>query len=90
MILFTEHARDKLQKEMKKFGITLKIVKEILNKPDAVFFDAWVNRFVAVRWSLRLAVVYERMNHDVVVVTVIYSTRLKDIVHSRRRAGRWM
>jgi len=82
--------KDKLRKEMRKFGITLKKVKEIVNKPDEVLFDAWMNRFVAVRWSKRLAVVYERANHDFVVVTVIYSTRLKDIVDGRRRAGRWI
>jgi len=48
MIVFTDHARDKLGKEMKKFGVTLKTVREIVSKPDELFFDALMSRFVAV------------------------------------------
>lgn len=90
MIVFTEHARDKLEKEMKKFGVTEKTAKQIVNKPDEMLFDALMNRFVAISWSRNLAVIYEKTDHDLVVVTVIYSTQLKDIVDRRRRTGRWM
>jgi len=51
MIVFTEHARDKLEKEMKKFGVTEKTVKQVVNTPDEMLFDAIVNRFVAISWS---------------------------------------
>jgi len=90
MIVFTGHARDKLEKEMRKFGITVKTVRQIVNEPDEVLFDALMNRFVAVSWSHSLAVVYEKADHDFVVITVIYSSQLRGIVDRRRRTGRWM
>jgi len=90
MIVFTDHARDKLAKEMKKFGLTAKIVKQIVSKPDALFFDVLMDRFVAVNWRHGFAVIYERADGDLVVITVIYSTQLKDMVDRRKRTGRWM
>ncbi|HKZ93153.1 MAG TPA: hypothetical protein VJ249_01050 [Candidatus Bathyarchaeia archaeon] len=90
MILFTDHARDKLQKEMRKFGITERVVKQVVSKPDEMLFDAFVNRFVAVSWRRSLAVIHEKVNTDFVVITVIYSTQLKDIVDRRKRTGRWI
>ena len=90
MILFTDHAKGKLRKEMRKFGITERVVKQVVGKPDEVLFDAFVNRFVAVCWRRNLAVVYEKVNRDFVVITVIYSTGLKEMVDKRRRVGRWM
>jgi len=90
MIVFTDHARDKLQKEMKKLGITEKTIKQIVNKPDEMLYDALRNRFVAINWSHNLAVIHEKTNHNLVVITVIYSTQLKDTVNKRRRTGRWI
>jgi len=90
MILFTDHARDKLQKEMKKFGITEKMVSQIVNKPEEMLYDALTSRFMAISWNQKLAVIHEIVNHDFGVITVIYSTQLKDIVKTRRRTGRWM
>jgi len=90
MIFFTDHARDKLQKEMKKLGITEKTVKQVVSKPEEMLYDALTGRFVAVGLNHRLAVVHEVVNHDFFVVTVIYSTQLKDVVKNRRRAGRWI
>jgi len=56
----------------------------------AVFFHALMSGFVAVSWRLGLAVIYEKADGDVVVVTVICSTQFKDIVDRRKRTGRWM
>ena len=88
--MFTDHARDKIRKEMKKFDITEKTIKQIVNKPDEIFYDALRNRFVAISWSRNLAVIQEKTNHHFIVITVIYSTELKDIVNRRRRTGRWI
>jgi len=90
MIAFTDHARDKIRKEMKKFGVTEKTIRQIVKKPDEMLYDALRNRFVAIIWSHNLAVVHEKTNHDLVVITVIYSTELKDMVNRRRRTGRWI
>jgi len=90
MIVFTDHARDKLQKEMKKLGVTEKTIKQIVKKPDELLYDALRNRFVAISWGHNLAVIHEKANHDLIVITVIYSTELKDVVNRRRRTGRWI
>jgi len=90
MIVFTDHARDKLQKEMKKLGVTEKTIKQIVKKPDDLLYDALRNRFVAISWGHNLAVIHEKANHNLIVITVIYSTELKDIVNRRRRTGRWI
>jgi len=77
MIVFTDHARDKLQKEIEKLGITEKAVIRILNDPDEILYDALRNRFVAISWAHNLAVIHERTNNDITVITVIYALSLK-------------
>lgn len=90
MIVFTDHAKDKLQKELRKLGITEETVMEILRNPDEVLYDALRNRFVVVNWKHKVAVIYEKADDDLIVITVIYSSVLKDIVNKRRRTGRWI
>jgi len=88
--VFTDHAKDKLLKEIGKLGITEKVVMEILRNPDGLLYDASTDRFVAVSWSHNVAVIYEKTNGDLIIVTVIYSSQLRDIVDRRRRIGRWI
>ena len=64
MIVSTDHAREKIRKEMKKFGVTEKTIKQIVKKPDELLYDALRNRFVAVSWSHNLAVIHEKTNHN--------------------------
>ncbi|MEM2935687.1 MAG: hypothetical protein QW231_00740 [Candidatus Bathyarchaeia archaeon] len=90
MIVFTDHAKDKLLKEIGKLGITEKVVIEILRNPDGLLYDASTDRFVAFSWSRNVAVIYEKTNGDLIIVTVIYSSQLRDIVDRRRRIGRWI
>jgi len=45
---------------------------------------------VAVSWSHNTAIIYEKTNDDLIVVTVIYTSELKDVVNRRKRAGRWI
>ena len=90
MVIFTDHARDKLLKELGKLGIREQTIIEILRNPDEMLYDAFTNRFVIVSWSHNVAVIYEMVNDDIVVITVIYSSVLKDIVNGRRKTGRWI
>lgn len=88
--MFTDHVKDKLQKELGKLGITKQMVIEILRSPDEMLYDALRNRFVVVSWSRKVAVIYEKTNDVLIVITVIYSSELKDIVNRRRKIGRWI
>lgn len=90
MIVFTDHAKDKLSRELGKLGITEHAVMKILRKPDEILYDALTNRFVAVSWTHDTAVIYEKANDDLIVITVIYSSELKDTVNRRRTIGRWI
>jgi len=90
MIVFTDHAKNKLLKEIRKLGITERTVREILRNPDEMLYDALRNRFVVVSWFHKLAVIYEKADNDLTVITVIYSSELKEIVNKRRMTGRWI
>lgn len=90
MIIFTDHAKDKLLKELSKLGVTERTVTEIIRDPDELLYDSLTNRFVAIGWSRNTAVIHEKTNGDFIVVTVIYSSELKDVVNRRRGIGRWI
>lgn len=90
MIIFTNHAKSKLLEEFKKLGITERTVIQIVKKPDALLYDSLTNRFVAVNWSRNTAVIYEKNNDDLIIITVIYSSELRSIVNKRRTSGRWI
>jgi hypothetical protein len=90
VIVFSDHAKDKLLKELRKLGVTARTVREVLRRPDEVLFDALRNRFVVVCWARNVAVVYEKSGGDFVVITVIYSSELKEVVNKRRMSGRWI
>jgi uncharacterized protein (UPF0218 family) len=80
MIVFTDHAKNKLSKGLGKLGITEHVVVKILGKPDELLYDALMDRFVAISWKHNIAIIFEKTNDDLIVVTVIYSSELKDIV----------
>lgn len=90
MIIFTDHAKDKLVKELNKLGITERTATEIIREPDELLYDSLTNRFVAIRWSRKTAVIYEKDDNNFFVVTVIYSSELRDAVNRRRKRGRWI
>ena len=90
MIIFTDHAKDKLVKELNKLGITERTATEIIREPDELLYDSLTNRFVAIRWSRKTAVIYEKDDNNFTVITVIYSSELRDAVNRRRKRGRWI
>lgn len=71
MIIFTDHAKDKLLKELSRLGITESTVAEIVRDPDELLYDSLTNRFVAIGWSRNTTVVCGKTNGDFMVVTVI-------------------
>ena len=90
MIIFTTHAKDKISEELQKLGITKRVVIEILRKPDEMLYDSSADRFIALSWNHNVAVVYEKTDNNLIVVTVIYSSELKHVVDKRKRIGRWI
>jgi len=90
MITFTEHAKTKLLKELKKLGITKQLTTKTLKSPDELLYDALRERYVAINWNHNIAILYEKIDNNITVVTIIYSTELKDTVNRRKRTGRWI
>ena len=90
MIIFTDHAKDKLLKELNMLGITERTVTKIITDPDELLYDSLTNRFVAIGWNHNTAVVHEKIDGNFIVATVIYSRELIDMVNRRKRNGRWI
>jgi len=88
-IKYTKHAKHKL-KILSHLGVTDEKVRKTLEKPDEILYDALRDRLVAVNYSLKTAVLFERERENIVIVTVLYSSDLKNIVERRKRSGRWM
>jgi len=63
---------------------------KILRNPDELLYDSLTDRFVALSWSHNTAIIHEKTNQNLIVITVIYSSELKDVVNKRKRAGRWI
>lgn len=82
--------RDKLAKELSRMGITEELVKEAVNEPDEILYDSMTGRYVALIMEHNLAVIYERSDEDILIITAIYSTKLEGIVQRRKRSGRWI
>jgi len=86
---FTRHANDKLTL-LQGLGVDRERVLKAIVEPDEVLYDVETDHLVAVRYGDNLAVVFDYEGSGVVVVTVIYSTRLRSIVERRRARGRWV
>jgi len=87
-ITFSRHARDKLEKELSKLGVSEEQVREAVSKPDELLYDTATGRYVALKWKEKLAVIYERRGSDIFIVTAIYSSKLENVVQRRRRGAR--
>jgi len=90
MIVFTDHAKDKLLRELGKLGLTKHVIMEVLRNPDELLYDSLTDRFVALSWSHNTAIIHEKTNQNLIVIIVIYSSELRDVVNKRKRAGRWI
>ena len=90
MISFTDHIKDKLLRELSRLGVTEETVTETIKNPDDLLYDSQTDRYIAVSWSHKVAVVYEKRDSEFLVITVIYSSTVRSIVDRRRRSGRWI
>jgi hypothetical protein len=68
MIIFTEHAKAKIQKELKKLGITKQLTAQILKNPDELLYDVLTGRYVALNWTHNTAIIYEKTKKNITVV----------------------
>ena len=89
-VRFSSHALNKIRKELSKLGITEELVKEILNRPELKFYDSATDRYIAVNMNFKVAVIYEEKNKNIFVITVIYSSKMMQIIEKRKRIGRWI
>ena len=89
-IRLSRHVADKLAKELSKMGITRKLLEEVIRNPDEILYDSVTGRYVAVKMESNLAVIYERRGEETFIITAIYSSSLDDVVHRRKRSGRWI
>lgn len=88
MIFFTDHASEKIDKELGKFNITKESITQTINNPDQILYVTQTERYVAVNYKIKTAIIYEKTGKDQLIITVIYSSTLKTIVENRRRNGR--
>jgi hypothetical protein len=89
-IKFSRHVKDKLVMELSRMGITEEFLEGVVNRPDEVLYDSVMRRYVALGMERNLAVVYERSDGDIFIITAIYSSKLEDVVQRRKRSGRWI
>jgi len=89
-ILFTRHVVEKLEKYLRQLGVSEEDVVTTLREPDDLAYDTLTNRYIALSYAKKLAVVYEREDDKIIVVTAIYSSRLRELVERRRVSGRWI
>lgn len=84
------HAKSKLTWEpFLGHGITEEHIKRATNESDETLYDTRTGRLVAVDYKSNIVVIFEKANGHRHVVTVIYCSKLKELVE-RRRKGRWV
>ena len=64
MIFFTDHASEKIDNELDKFNITKDSIKQTINNPDQVLYDTQTERYVAVDYKIKTAIIYEKTGKD--------------------------
>jgi hypothetical protein len=87
---WSRHVEDKIAKELSRLGVTKELLEEVMIKPDEVLYDSVTGRYVALKMERNIAVVYERRDEDMFIITAIYSGKLADVVQRRKRSGRWI
>jgi len=71
-ILFTRHVVEKLEKYLRELGISEKDVIATLREPEDLAYNTLTNRYITLNYAKKLAVVYEKENDKIIVVTAIY------------------
>jgi len=89
-IRFSRHTMDKLATELSRKGITEEMIRDVVRNPDEVLYDSATGRWIALKMNRRLAIVYERREEEIFIITVIYSSKLDEVARRRKRSGRWI
>ncbi|MEM2433116.1 MAG: hypothetical protein QW454_05470 [Candidatus Bathyarchaeia archaeon] len=89
-VIFSRHVLDKIANELSRIGVTRDLIESIVRSPDEILYDTATNRYIAVKFDQKIAVIYERRDQQVFIVTAIYSSGIENIVRRRKRSGRWI
>lgn len=90
-IQLTNHAKNRLKERM----ISKEEVKNVLDNPEAIYFDILTEHFVSIgprtstpgHW---LIIVYEIRNQLKRVISILDTSTIEKITHSREAKGRWL
>jgi len=80
---------DKIANELSRIGVTKDLIESIVRSPDEILYDTVTNRYIAVKFDQKIAVIYERRDQQVFIVTA-YSSGIENIIRRRKRSGRWI
>jgi hypothetical protein len=58
--------------------------------PRRLLCDSLRERYVAINWNHNTAIIYGKTDNTTTVVTIIYSSELRNMMNKRKRAGRWI
>jgi hypothetical protein len=89
-LTWSKHVEDKLATELSWLGIAKSDLEEAVLEPDERLFDAETGRSIAIRHECKLAVIFERRDEDIFIITAIYRSKLERVILNRKRAGRWI
>ncbi|MEM4981951.1 MAG: hypothetical protein QXI48_08030 [Candidatus Bathyarchaeia archaeon] len=88
-VIFSRHVLDKIADELSRIGVTKDLIESIVRSPDEILYDTVTNRYIAVRFDQKIAVIYEGRDQQVFIVTA-YSSGIENIIRRRKRSGRWI
>jgi len=88
-VVFSRHVLDKIANDLLRIGVTKDLIESIVRSPDEILYDTVTNRYIAVRFDQKIAVIYERRDQQVFIVTA-YSSGIENIIRRRKRSGRWI
>lgn len=88
MVSLSEHARFQLAK-LERFKVHEDTVHATLEDPDLTLIDTATGNLIAINYEAKIAVAYAKRVDAPRVVTVIYSSKIEDLVRRRRRSHRW-
>ncbi len=71
-------------------GIVKSDLEKAVLEPDELLFDAETDRNIAIKHERKLAVIFERRDEDIFIITAIYSSKLERVISNKKRAGRWL
>lgn len=77
-VKFTKHAKHKLE-ILSKLGVKKEKVINSLKNPDEILYDTLRDRLIAINYNSNLAIPFEKKDNKITIVTILYSSGLKDI-----------